>query len=207
MHILFVICDFNPRFPRGKRHLQPGKEIVIRVFQSTLPAREATYEYVNHQMELPISIHASRGGSDLNQDADSSDDAISIHASRGGSDSPMTARSTLAIIFQSTLPAGEATEHSNNEVAYFVISIHASRGGSDVRLIHQAAQAGGFQSTLPAGEATLGGRGDCPGNEISIHASRGGSDSLIATHWQAAQGFQSTLPAGEATPWQWLLLQ
>ena len=34
---------------------------------------------------------------------------ISIHASRGGSDLHLTARLAAALQFQSTLPAGEAT--------------------------------------------------------------------------------------------------
>ena len=82
---------------------------------------------------LNISIHASRGGSDTGLyglfyiDSD-----ISIHASRGGSDS-------VCLPFR-----GRPVE----------ISIHASRGGSDkcdksyVEVFSQ------FQSTLPVGEAT-----------------------------------------------------
>ena len=83
----------------------------------------------------------------------------------------------VEILFQSTLPAGEATSSSLDAVSFFThfnprfprgkrpkevvalkvkldISIHASRGGSDGRgrpsIIHPIR----FQSTLPAGEAT-----------------------------------------------------
>ena len=57
--------------------------------------------------------------------------------------------------FQSTLPAGEATNivfivHSQQK-----ISIHASRGGSDSSLSTADMDHSIFQSTLPAGEATV----------------------------------------------------
>ena len=92
---------------------------------------------------------------------------ISIHAPRGGSDKGLTEliplqrefQSTLKggatagslpflsqDVFQSTLPAGGATYVHFWKVGKQNISIHAPRGGSDLR---QA-----FQSTLPAGGAT-----------------------------------------------------
>ena len=175
-------CNFNPRFPRGKRPLRDGDE-------------------------------------DRPQD-------ISIHASRGGSDGALKICMSCLSIFQSTLPAGEATctgsrylgsqadfnprfprgkrrnilasassprPHFNprfprgkrlkavNGYAHtVVISIHASRGGSDKLLCLHSPLRGTFQSTLPAGEATV----DCSDTyfnlkRISIHASRGGSDSTV----------------------------
>ena len=79
--------DFNPRSPHGERRRRcfnrPGKSI----FQSTLPARGATfnaYETINRNR---ISIHAPRTGSDLSAKS--------------------TANPPLA--FQSTLPARGAT--------------------------------------------------------------------------------------------------
>ena len=59
-----IVRDFNPRFPRGKRH------------QRALLAFEGK----------GISIHASREGSDLPFPDDEEDEEISIHASREGSD-------------------------------------------------------------------------------------------------------------------------
>ena len=77
---------------------------------------------------------------------------ISIHASRGGSDyiKLIFERSSL---FQSTLPAGEATAYQQRAIDVIEISIHASRGGSDFLSASGAAR-WIFQSTLPAGEAT-----------------------------------------------------
>ena len=56
---------------------------------------------------------------------------ISIHASRGGSDDEPVEVLDLTKTFQSTLPAGEATEIISKIYNDQLISIHASRGGSD----------------------------------------------------------------------------
>ena len=79
-----------------------------------------------------ISIHASRGGSDLAKLTASPTAGISIHASRGGSD-------------QNQLYDIDRRAD---------ISIHASRGGSDISALEADTWTPRFQSTLPAGEAT-----------------------------------------------------
>ena len=149
----------------------------IKRFQSTLPAREATGLHIHGAEMGDISIHASRGGSDhtgplfsgvdvisIHASREGSDDVvfffhllcilISIHASRGGSD-PFPWPSALAYCrFQSTLPAGDATQSAKGVYKGEIISIHASRGGCDrvkVLLVEKNAE---FQSTLPAREAT-----------------------------------------------------
>ena len=79
--------NFNPRFPRGKRHSGAIQVFNNTEFQSTLPAGEATHSHFPVAGILTISIHASRGGSD-----------------------PGRRRvKEVQAIFQSTLPAGEAT--------------------------------------------------------------------------------------------------
>ena len=108
-----IPCDFNPRFPRGKRLIPLIEKLDKVQFQSTLPAREATQTAYIAMMGDVISIHASRGGSDFDENG--------------------VLRFTFK--FQSTLPAGEATFH-----AIF-------RKGEEE-----------FQSTLPAGEATISSR-------------------------------------------------
>ena len=124
-------------------------------------------------------------------------------------------------LFQSTLPAGEATSQPSTRRTYssyfnprFPRGKRRLAGG----LIANHQQ---FQSTLPAGEATTFLLWPRVRRNISIHASRGGSDKMICAirdgvpHFnprfprgkrrrlggavgQIAQ-FQSTLPAGEAT--------
>ena len=56
--------DFNPRFPRGKRLCRMVARTGKPEFQSTLPAGEATIHGQSGLRDAPISIHASRGGSD-----------------------------------------------------------------------------------------------------------------------------------------------
>ena len=58
--------DFNPRSPRGERPQTIVALTTIRKFQSTLPARGATYYTARHRCFGRISIHAPREGSDSN---------------------------------------------------------------------------------------------------------------------------------------------
>ena len=64
-----IICiprqsNFNPRSPRGERRLSPHRLFSLPPFQSTLPARGATYIYAGEDLPEGISIHAPREGSD-----------------------------------------------------------------------------------------------------------------------------------------------
>ena len=62
------------------------------------------------QLESEISIHAPRGGSDLEgKVAKIEGYLISIHAPRGGSDAGSGLAAWLQSVFQSTLPVGGAT--------------------------------------------------------------------------------------------------
>ena len=80
------------------------------LFQSTLPAWEATVAF-DHDVRQPlISIHASRVGSDVQyQSIFKQARMISIHASRVGSDFLGGVVCPVDMLFQSTLPAWEAT--------------------------------------------------------------------------------------------------
>ena len=181
------------------------KADIETVFQSTLPVGEATEAGLCTDRSRKISIHASRGGSDiperfvqypvqhfnprfprgkrpcapdgLRQLLD-----ISIHASREGSD-----------------------EVTNKAQLFTVISIHASREGSDIEIkkggvnmsisIH-ASREGSDMVIAPFVLQYV---------SISIHASREGSDATAFLTCSVVTEFQSTLPAREATstvsPW------
>ena len=125
-------------------------------FQSTLPARGATYvTRAREQTPIVISIHAPRTGSDALLDfcgffvAD-----ISIHAPRTGSDHLPLALGHTDLQFQSTLPARGATRLSPSVAAWEKISIHAPRTGSDgFKRMYNIVNLT-FQSTLPARGAT-----------------------------------------------------
>ena len=167
---------FNPRFPRGKRRPIFSIYFTEPVFQSTLPAGEATWELLPFALAFPISIHASRGGSDTVQ----------------GSGSQRVSN------FNPRFPRGKRPLPANNTSYLYVISIHASRGGSDVRSGLPAAGTGYFNPRFPRGKRPTARllpkfspdfnprfpRGKRPASvsgaaitvTISIHASRGGSD-------------------------------
>ena len=148
---------FNPRFPRGKRQKSPTPKASNLPFQSTLPAGEATGGS-NHPLNRGvISIHASRGGSDVQNVGLPLLDAI-FQSTLPAGEATALFRASLTICrrFQSTLPAGEATKcGQSRRRGLSAISIHASRGGSDKPEGQGFTSPEIFQSTLPAGEATV----------------------------------------------------
>ena len=101
--------DFNPRFSRGKRLLPPGTTSPTLIFQSTLPAGEATDNFADAVKLFVISIHASRGGSDQSEQIRRPlhrDFNPRFPRGKRRGDIP---RIVDVRVFQSTLPAGEAT--------------------------------------------------------------------------------------------------
>ena len=58
--------DFNPRTPQGVRHSPPRAASCSPAFQSTHPARGATFERGVRRARRAISIHAPRKGCDGN---------------------------------------------------------------------------------------------------------------------------------------------
>ena len=59
--------DFNPRSPWGERRLGASFLALSLIFQSTLPVGGATIFFPGDRMTFHISIHAPRGGSDVNK--------------------------------------------------------------------------------------------------------------------------------------------
>ena len=80
---------------------------------------------------------------------------ISIHASRGGSDIADTELLPHRLEFQSTLPAGEATEPRGVGVPEGAISIHASRGGSDHPVSAYWLKFANFNPRFPRGKRRM----------------------------------------------------
>ena len=87
------------------------------------------------------------------------------------------AKKDKATIFQSTLPAGEATAPIQRYCPDLPISIHASRGGSDLRFRQHAYGRQYFNPRFPRGKRLTANYKALGKERISIHASRGGSDS------------------------------
>ena len=191
------------------------------VFQSTLPARGATYRVADERYSEEISIHAPRTGSDCagrNGRTEQQDfNPRSPHGERPGPHST----NKNAISFQSTLPARGATVVVKVPICRAAISIHAPRTGSDgtrrsscgsrsnfnPRSPHgerrackaQLSATCQFQSTLPARGATRNAGLYYRGCNISIHAPRTGSDAMALCCFLRHNEFQSTLPARGAT--------
>ena len=168
-------------------------------FQSTLPARGATYFlYVFPPCVFNFNPRSPHG--ERRFDA--------------GQDAPLD-------LFQSTLPARGATGAFRDVPRAAVISIHAPRTGSDWicrassksahdfnprsphgerhRDAFKPSHVCSFQSTLPARGATGMYAADFYLVEISIHAPRTGSDGGFITDDDGTTTFQSTLPARGAT--------
>ena len=148
-------AHFNPRSPHGERPRFTTARCAPCSFQSTLPARGATYSRDNHHCLGLISIHAPRTGSDRCRAVRKVGYLISIHAPRTGSDelgrhqqsiqrvyfnprSPHGERpatdgrcTTIAKHFNPRSPHGERHILPNIKTTTLSISIHAPRTGSD----------------------------------------------------------------------------
>ena len=146
-----LLRHFNPRSPHGERRGQTPEETVNTAFQSTLPARGATFQYLINQFCRCISIHAPRTGSDAAETWQYAHTrnfnprsphgerlvtrptkctrCISIHAPRTGSDA------NLQLV---------AAQH--------IISIHAPRTGSDGRISSERCVEHDFNPRSPHGE-------------------------------------------------------
>ena len=214
--------DFNPRSPHGERRCRiPG--IPCRaLFQSTLPARGATWYNIIVRGWCVISIHAPRTGSD---DVDGAVDvvhlAISIHAPRTGSDLRRNFLHRLVQRISIHAPrTGSDPSPSGRLSRRMSISIHAPRTGSDLVACYTDIERELFQSTLPArgatyqrpsslrtsgyfnprsphGERRTSGRHPCGHPAISIHAPRTGSDERPQPADAHGSHFNPRSPHGE----------
>ena len=146
------------------------------LFQSTLPARGATYNWYDGEMSDEISIHAPRTGSDLKEYDKSRAEQISIHAPRTGSDTDTRWFHDYIYGFQSTLPARGATRPP-------------ASGESSRR---------DFNPRSPHGERPCRALKSYRSASISIHAPRTGSDGRkSAARGSSRCNFNPRSPHGE----------
>ena len=193
--------DFNPRSPWGERHpVRPGRNQPGEYFNPRSPWGERRTDVFFIFQQVVISIHAPRGGSDLQK----------IRPEQGrfpdfNPRSPRGERPFLRMVipmrnnFNPRSPRGERHFRKHHSPFPVPISIHAPRGGSDHQHQRLKWRQYQFQSTLPAGGATYDVLCFRHGRYISIHAPRGGSDLSKADTSSINFLFQSTLPAGGAT--------
>ena len=189
--------NFNPHSPRGER--RPFAQVRLRqaLFQSTLPARGATFPGSNDrpggafQSTLPargatgptsdiarlkgISIHTPREGSDRRKSPQRRKHIISIHTPREGSD-PQPDEIILPQRISIHTPR-EGSDSSRRQMqscpVYF--NPHSPRGERRICSIRLSCGCL-FQSTLPARGATRIRKRFLVHVAISIHTPREGSD-------------------------------
>ena len=162
-HYLIFSKNFNPRFPRGKRRQSSPPLFLLSVFQSTLPAGEATLT-----------------------DSKESSAKVNFNPRFPRGKRPFCVMTTdLSLPFQSTLPAGEATQKYHLFLGEPMISIHASRGGSDMKFNSRYSVTGDFNPRFPRGKRPSE-FGCLASLSISIHASRGGSDHIRPARFPSA---------------------
>ena len=167
---------FNPRSLHGERHFSRWFLHVPVIFQSTLPARGATFACALDYRTAIISIHAPCTGSDGESVPASAQPRHFNPRSLHGERLRLQVQIRHACPFQSTLPARGATQQFRATFQGDPISIHAPCTGSDEIVYSTRVGRKEFQSTLPARGATAAvDGGGCVG------------------------GFQSTLPARGAT--------
>ena len=148
---------FQSTLPAGEATIHMIISHLLQIFQSTLPAGEATRADVVSAYGVGISIHASRGGSDIDGiDAGYCTRKFQSTLPAGEATVSISPQQIMAENFNPRFPRGKRPRPSEPALPIRHISIHASRGGSD-------------------GKAKLS---DVFG-DISIHASRGGSDCAV----------------------------
>ena len=91
----------------------------MKAFQSTLPVGGATNTMGWEQANTIISIHAPRGGSDLESEPGRwSPCEFQSTLPVGGATFPVLDGSLIALLFQSTLPVGGATDEEHGHGAF-----------------------------------------------------------------------------------------
>jgi len=147
------------------------------MFQSTRPARGATFRRTHRCHLRFVSIHAPRAGRDISTDR------------RGGK--PHS--------FQSTRPARGATKSSGSGLCHLRVSIHAPRAGRDSYAPRSAAVRFCFNPRAPRGARLATPIAWMSSVYVSIHAPRAGRDPAKFTRLAYHPQFQSTRPARGAT--------
>ena len=145
---------------------------------------------------MQISIHAPRGGSDLDLIFSTYLPFNFNPRSPWGERPIWVASSPSRVLFQSTLPVGGATRRTWAAGASRSISIHAPRGGSDGVLPFFRASISNFNPRSPWGERHGRTMSLVEVGRISIHAPRGGSDRGQIVWWSESYIISIHAPRG-----------
>ena len=193
--------------------------MVSRLFQSTPPERGATHTMNTARMELYVSIHAPREGSDLRPDNPCAGSAGFNPRPPRGERLGWSAMRILSIQFQSTPPERGATLMAYYGAGEYGVSIHAPREGSDKQskeiritckgfnprpprgerrlIIFRSICCWLFQSTPPERGATIELDEAKHFQGVSIHAPREGSDFRARVYLTCPMSFNPRPPRGE----------
>ena len=187
MLIVITVSEiyFNPRAPRGARHVfRNGLETIriisihvpreghddarsapvlrLLLFQSTCPARGTTrWDLTNRVMSVFQSTCPARGTTRY------------------------SAQYLIDDLFQSTCPARGTTYSLPGEGCKYVISIHVPREGHDTRSVTATHTIIYFNPRAPRGARRRGSRSLLGRLQISIHVPREGHDSKHAQFFRA----------------------
>ena len=196
-----TVCGFNPRSPRGERHVGGKTRRPIRGFNPRSPRgeRRPKPHHIRHAGD--VSIHAPRAGSDTrSRRFASGSKSFNPRSPRG--ERPFVSYNTVHhFLFQSTLPARGATSTSDSlSISREFQSTLPARGATSCLVRRTIVWM--FQSTLPARGAT-GAVGYFDGSHcVSIHAPRAGSDRVAGLGRRLAGRFNPRSPRGERPTWR-----
>ena len=197
-------ADFNPRSPHGERPPQTCKKNEKKLFQSTLPARGATWRARRGCVFVSISIHAPRTGSDARPHGGGARHGYFNPRSPHGERRDFRACSVRPGNFNPRSPHGERHPENYQQMVdkldFNPRSPHGerrlccprsiqgsmgfqptlpARGATKLQVAFTNTHI--FQPTLPARGATNSGTATCGNGEISTHAPRTGSDPATFT--------------------------
>ena len=189
--------EFQSTLPARGATYSPPFEHTIGVFQSTLPARGATTSISSTSSTSKISIHAPRTGSDSALSVRLPGRTISIHAPRTGSDGACRWRLDSPAHFNPRSPHGERPRFTTARCAPCSFQSTLPARGATVAALSEKSGIS-FQSTLPARGATNWDDINKAYSEyISIHAPRTGSDAAETWQYAHTRNFNPRSPHGE----------
>ena len=145
-------------------------------FQSTLPARGATSLCAVWQTCSAFQSTLPARGATAAKGRDGIDIAISIHAPRTGSDMATTSAASFAGNFNPRSPHGERQTQRRRQTGQSNFNPRSPHGERQAFRSRCNAGVNRFQSTLPARGATVKKDSSPSSSLISIHAPRTGSD-------------------------------
>ena len=172
--------NFNSRSPCRERPLVAGKEMLLLLFQSTLPLRGATAAAILKIHRLPISTHAPHAGSDFEFNGQVLhlflfQPTLPMRGATISSDEP----GFHFIYFNPRSPCGERRQRHQDPYGSHKISTHAPHAGSDLTSSFASRVFLKFQPTLPMRGATIYLSRWSWRISISTHAPHAGSDHQL----------------------------